>query len=201
VSLGWTASRLLRAAALVCAGAFAVHDLRYVFEYGPGASDALSLQGHSYMPVVEASIAIFLAAACLLFLRVLFLAHRGSQIEPAVPQFARLWAGASATLLAIYTLQEGLEGQFSAGHPSGLWGIFGHGGWTAVPLALAIGALVALLLEGAHRAIVRVGSRARAGRPRPAHAPGPAPVIVFPRLDPVSRNLAARGPPPVSLKT
>src|SRR5439155_17156618 len=108
--------------------------------------------------------------------------------------FGRLWGCASSALLAVYTLQEGLEGEFSPGHPTGLVGVFGHGGWTAIPLAITIGALIALLLEGARRTIIFVSARARVRLPRPGRALTRRLPSGFPKVDVLSHSVAARGP-------
>jgi hypothetical protein len=187
--------RSLRAAALLSLGAFALHQIRFVLGYGHQASEALAVQGHSYMPLVEALIAVFLGAASIRFAHSLFMARRGSPVDVTGPPFSRLWAFCSSALLAVYTLQEGFEGEFSAGHPTGLVGVFGHGGWTALPLALAIGALIALVLEGARRVIVLVGSRVRRTRGRPRTSRPKRLPAIFARLDVIAQNLAARGPP------
>jgi hypothetical protein len=189
---------VLRAVALISVGALVLHQLRFVLGYWNQAGEALTLQGHSYLPLAQALVAVFLAGACLLFLHSLVLARRGSPIETSAAPFSRLWAGASAALLTVYTLQEGFEGQFSAGHPAGLVGVFGHGGWTAFPLAVALGALIALLLEGAKRAIALVSSRVRRALPRQAHTRWPRLPVGFPTLEGLAQNLAARGPPRTS---
>jgi hypothetical protein len=185
----------LRAVALISVGALVVHQLRFVLGYGRNAREALALQGHSYMPLAEALVVIFLVFAGLLFIRSLILARRGSPVASGGVSFSRLWAYASAALVAVYMLQEGFEGEFSAGHPAGLVGIFGQGGWTAVPLATAVGTLIALLLVGARRAIAIVSSRVRPALRRPEHARWHRLPTGFPELDALSQNLAARGPP------
>ena len=55
----------------------------------------------------------------------------------------RLWPLASAGLLAIFTAQELVEGLRNGGHPAGVHGVVGHGGWIAVPLAIVLAGLVA----------------------------------------------------------
>ena len=56
--------------------------------------------------------------------------------------------------MSIYTLQETIEGSLSPGHPGGTIGVYGNGGWTAVFLSLAIGALIALLLRGSQAVLI-----------------------------------------------
>ncbi|MBA3301689.1 MAG: hypothetical protein H0T15_07440, partial [Thermoleophilaceae bacterium] len=101
-------------------------------------------------------------------------------------------------LLAIYTSQELVEGLLSPGHPAGIAGVIGHGGWIAIALALPLGAGIAFLLRAAEALIAnRKGATSRAGRR------GSAPSV--PRrpehhrsLDTVARHLAGRAPPLLS---
>jgi hypothetical protein len=186
---------VLRAVALLSVGAVVLHQLRFAFGYGQSAREALALQGHSYIPFTVALTAVVFAAALLWFVTSLVLARSGRPIDASGPPFGRLWGCATAALLAVYILQEAFEGQFSAGHPAGLVGIFGHGGWIAFPLALALGALIALLLEGARRVIVLVSSRLRAPVPRLRSARWRRLPSGFPQLDVLAHSIAARGPP------
>src|SRR5689334_3752205 len=106
------------------AGTFAVHQLRYALSYGH------TVGGHEYLvPVAGVFVAALLFAAAALLGRV---ARRAD--EPT-PRFGRLWAGTSAALVCIYTVQESLESVFSGQVPGG----FAHGGWVTVPLAAAAG--------------------------------------------------------------
>jgi hypothetical protein len=124
-------------------------------------------------------------------------ARAGVVSEPRPPGFVRLWLGASASLAAVYTIQEGLEGAFAPGHPAGVVGVFGHGGWTALLFALLLGAAIALLARIAHHAIelvARSAIRSHAGRSpyrlRPGCRPRPGR-----RLDVLALHLAGRAPP------
>ena len=45
---------MLRATALVTVAALALHELRYLIGYGGGTPEALSSQGHGYLPVAGA---------------------------------------------------------------------------------------------------------------------------------------------------
>jgi hypothetical protein len=186
---------VLRAVALLSVGAIVLHQLRFTLAYGHSAGEALALQGHSYLPLVEALVAVVFAASLLWFIRSLVLARITGSIEPDGLPFTRLWGYASSALVAVYTLQEGLEGEFSPGHPAGLVGIFGQGGWTAIPLAIAIGALIALLLEGARRTIIFISARTRLRLPRPRRALRRRLPAGFPKLDVLSHSVEVRGPP------
>jgi hypothetical protein len=188
----------VRAIALLGAGSIMVHELRYVAGYGSHAGRALAEQGHGYMPLVEALAVVMLAATVLRFILSLAKA-RGAVIEEARPEsFGRLWLSASAMLALIYTLQEGFEGTFDAGHPAGLIGIFGHGGWTALIFALLIGAAIAALARVAYQAIELVARKAaRRQRRAPARLSWTAPALPpgLRRLDVLAWNLAERAPP------
>src|SRR4051812_13430535 len=131
ISRGWR----LRAASLLAGGAFALHQLRFVLGYGDHAHGQLGVQGHGYMTALAPLVGI----ALLLALAEFGLRLQGRHRPIAVPPFRRLWAVAAAWLLAVYSLQESLEGAFAGGHPGGLAGVVGHGGGAAVPLAAAIG--------------------------------------------------------------
>jgi hypothetical protein len=176
----WT----LRLTALIGAGAFGVHQLRYTFSYGHEAG------GHGYLiPVGPA-----LAATLLLVLAVaLGRVARGAH-DPA-PSIGRVWAGASAALFVLYCAQESVEGAFSGRVP----GMFEHGGWVALPLAVGVGLAVALIMRGAAEATRLTLHGAPARSPITA-----APLrIVLPPWTPPStrataRHLAARGPPVVA---
>jgi hypothetical protein len=191
----WTG---VRAIALLLAGSVMVHELRYVFAYGGNAGAALSEQGHSYLPTVEALAVVLLATALMRFAVALAGAARGERPTRRATTFARLWLGASAALVAMYTLQEGFEGTFEPGHPSGVVGVYGHGGWSAVFLSLAVGAVIATITRIARWSIDFVATRAT--EPRRRWAPAPISWIVPPppparRLDVLVWNLAGRAPP------
>jgi hypothetical protein len=173
-----------------------VHELRYALGYGSLAERALIAQGHSYLFWLEALVAVLMAGAAAQFGVSLVRARRGLA-EQAGPGFVRIWLGTSVSLSLVYTLQEGFEGALAPGHPAGLIGIFGHGGWTALLLSVLIGAVIAALLRGAYQVIRYVACR-RGTRPRPAsggqswHA---HPRLFGLRLDVLAWNLAGRAPP------
>jgi len=185
-----------RSAALLAAGVLAVHELRYLAGYGDRADAASVAHGHEYLSLAGPLVAAVLAAACGRFAAALLTARRTGRSEARRPRLATTWAAASMILVAAYVGQESLEALLHAGHPGGLAGVFGEGGWAALLLALAVGALIALLLRGASAAIGRAARRRRAcprswpqrreGRPRPALAFASAPL---------ARHLAGRAPP------
>lgn len=177
----------------------AVHELRYIAGYGGSADDALAEQGHSYMSMALALTALLLLAAGLRLAVSIVRASRGEAPAEHAPRFVSLWARAGAALACIYVLQEGFEGSYSPGHPGGLVGIFGHGGWTAMVFAALVGAVIAAVTCIAHDAVVLVARRAARRRVRPA----PAPILSRParracprlRSDVLAWNLAGRAPP------
>ena len=182
-----------RAAALICVAALCLHELRFLAGYGRHADEALSAQGHAYLPFAGALAAGLLALAAGRLARGLLRARRTGAAEAEPPRFRVAWAGASSCLLAIYVSQELLEGVLSAGHPEGIAGVLGNGGWVAVPLAVLLGALVALLLRGAGAVVAAAARSARRARlPRARlHAPRLRPRAAAPR----SPVLARRAPP------
>jgi hypothetical protein len=182
-----------RLAALLALGAFAVHQLRYLASFGGSAE--LAHQGHGYMADLLPPIAVFSLAALVATL------IRGTEGAPPVRvSMARRVPLFAAGLVAVFAGQESLEGMLAAGHPAGFAGVFGHGGWVALPLAILVGfccALVARLLEGVEVAI------ARAHRPRPRRRAQmlegrrsyAAPML--PQISPLAFGLARRPPPAV----
>jgi hypothetical protein len=190
-----TAHRV-RLAAILAVGAFALHQLRFLIAFGDSSSAELAQQGHRYMSELLAPIAVLVLAGALATLL------RGTEgASPTRAPLVRRIAVYTAALLSIYVVQESLEGILGAGHPAGPAALFAHSGWIALPLAVAIGALSALLarfLERVERAIAVVHAtrpqRARApasrGRALPARGPSlPSTPLAF--------GLARRPPPPV----
>lgn len=182
-------------AALLGVGTFSVHQLRFALTFRGGTGNPLAMQGHGYLvPLAPVLAGLLLVAFALGLARV----ARGA--ADRTPRFRRLWAGASGALFAVYCAQEWIEGALTAGHPGGAEGVFGHGGWIALPLALAIGLVIAAIMRGAAAASSLAGSRA------PWQPPAPLPTVrvelppwVAPRVARPIRHLAARGPPALSV--
>jgi hypothetical protein len=149
---------------LLPAAAFAVHQLRYSLAYGSHANQVLAAQGHSYLNSLAPWLVLLLALGAGAFLLRLagVLAGR-SNMRPRRSALG-LWGLSSGSLVAIYVVQEFLEGLFAVGHPAGFAGVFGHGGWWALVVAIAVGAAVASLLHVAC-AIVVAAKRLAARRP------------------------------------
>jgi hypothetical protein len=165
---------MLRLAPLLGIGALAVHQLRYAI--GSGGTSAA---GHGYLGAAGA-----LAAGVMVvgLAAVLMRMARGDAGAPA-PRLARMWAGTSLALVAVFVVQELAEGASP----------IAHGGWIAAPLAAVVALAIALLTRGtpvvvrrpwrpptaAPRALLLAASASRAGTPAPT-------------------LLNARGPPPAS---
>jgi hypothetical protein len=189
----------LARAAVVPAAAIAVHQLRYWLAFGSSAGVELQRQGHSYLHSVAPWIVVALAWAAGVFLSALGRAMNGHTSAPRYGlTLVALWLICSASLVAIYSGQEFLEGLLATGHPAGLVGIFGYGGWWAIPAALCIGLVMAALLHGARWVLREVAAR----HARTARAPSSSgvalrrpPAVSLPRLAPLALGWCGRGPP------
>ncbi len=191
--------RRLAPAALMPAGAFAVHQLRYWLAFGNRAGLELAAQGHSYLHSVVPWIVLLIALAFGAFLLTLGRALGGVVSVPRYTlSFFGLWLFCAACLVAVYVTQELLEGLFLTGHPAGVTGVFGYGGWWSIPAAVAVGLVLAAAFHGARRVLQAVAERAA----QPAAVPAPAPIVAHVRLNPLLPALApladgwsGRGPP------
>jgi hypothetical protein len=176
-----------------------VHQLRYELTYGSHTGAALAAQGHGYQNSLAPWVVVLLAVGLGSFLARLARAAAGREELRLRRSFAGLFVLSSALLLATYSLQEWLESVFVSGHPGGLAGIFGHGGWWAVPLALAAGLAVAALLALASAAVEAVTQLSQRrvlvapGPPQPCHS-----VPDGSRSSVLGRGLAGRAPPRVA---
>ena len=192
-------SQRWRGVALVPAAALLVHQLRYVLAYGGGADQALSEQGHAYLSSVTPWVVFLFAAVLGAFLGQLARAWRlGEDEDRSAASPLVVWLAAVAGLVALYTGQELLEGLLASGHPPGLIGVFGDGGWWAIPAALFVGGLLTLALRGARVAIRFVAAlRAKALAPARRTRSGtraPANLLLAP-LQPMATAAPGRAPP------
>jgi hypothetical protein len=185
-----------RAAALITAGLFAVHQLRYLLAYGAGAGDALGRQGHAYLGPALPALSIALALACARV--VLRATGTPAGRSPGAQRMLVVWPVCAATILVLYGAQESAEGVLAAGHPAGLAGVFGHGGWIAAPLAIVAGLAVATALHIGERLEARphaILEDLSSALPRPAGALiASAPYVAVPGAQRARRG-ACRGPP------
>jgi hypothetical protein len=198
----------LRAAALMPAAVLTVHQLRFLLAFGGGSGQELEKEGHQYLSALAAPIAMSVAIVVGLFVARLGSAWREGEEAAASRRgggadlaawrgFLRLALLIGASLLALYSCQELIEGMLSSGHPEGFNGVFGDGGWWAVPLSLACGFVIAAALRGARAAIRWAASRHRSPRishGRPAPAPRPR-RLALPRPVPLAGAAAGRAPP------
>jgi hypothetical protein len=185
--------------ALMPGAAFAVHQLRYWLAFGNRAAVVLQAQGHSYLHSVVPWIVVLIALSAGIFLQALGRAFAGYCSVPRYSlSFGALWLLCAACLVAIYVSQELLEGLLATGHPAGLVGVFGYGGWWSVPAALAVGLVLAAVFHGARWVLRDVsrrfarGARARSGRTQ-VRVPRD---VLLPRPAPLAGGWSGRGPPP-----
>lgn len=168
---GGVVIRRLAPAALVPAGAFAVHQLRYWLAYGSHATAVLQRQGHTYLHSLVPWIVLLLGVGLGAFLLALGRAFGGRTSLPRYTlSFAMLWLLCAGSLLAVYACQEFLEGLLATGHARGLAGIFGYGGWWSVPAAICVGLVLAAAFHGA-RQLLRAVTERRAAPSLPAATP------------------------------
>jgi hypothetical protein len=196
-----TRTRIARLApvALLPPAAFAVHQLRYMLAFGPRAGLELARTGHSYMHSLVPWLIALIALTIGGFLSALGRAFARRTSAPGYAiSLAGMWLACSAALIAIFACQELLEGLFATGHPAGLAGVFGWGGWWAIPAALSIGLVLAVLFHGARWVLREVAERGTAV-PRRRHPARrslrPSLLLIGPRLAPVAGGWSDRGPP------
>jgi hypothetical protein len=186
----------LRWLSLLFVAAIGVHQLRYLIGPGADAGHSLNSGAHAYLPLAVGFVALLFGASVVHFAKTLALARSGEVTPPKPPRFGPAWLVATLGLIAIFVAQESFEGALLSGHSSGLHGLFGHGGWTALLLAPAFAALVALLMRGTQsiiaavaRAVRRRAQRAERGR---WHR---LPRSDSPRTGVLASHLAGRAPP------
>ena len=182
---------------LVPAAALAVHQARYTLAYGSRANAELAAQGHSYLSSVVPWTVLAIGVAATAFLRrVARAARTGETGKPSARSTLGLWGLTTVGLFAIYAVQETLEGMVVSGHPGGVAGVVGHGGWWALPAA-AVAALLVVALLRFGSAIVRLaadlGSSFRLA-PRALVLPFPLSARLA-LLAPLAREAAGRAPP------
>ncbi len=189
----------LAPAALLPPAAFAVHQLRYWLAFGTRAGLELQRQGHSYLHSLAPWIMLLAALAVGVFLRALGRALGGQcSLARYSVSFGALWLICTASLVAIYVGQELLEGMLAFGHPGGLVGVFGYGGWWSLPAAFCVGLVLAAAFHGTRWVLDEVTRR----RPRPRARQvarslprlRPRDVVVA-KLAPLAGGWSGRGPP------
>jgi hypothetical protein len=190
--------RRLAALALMPVAAFAVHQVRYWLAFGGRAGAELQAQGHTYLHSLAPWLVLLIAVSVGAFLRALGRALGGESSLPRYTvSFVALWLLCAAALMAIYSTQEFLEGLLVTGHPGGLIGIFGFGGWWAVPASLAVGLVLAAIFHGTRWVLGEISVRHRATWAHPCRAPAatrPRSVMIR-RRPPLIDGWSGRGPP------
>lgn len=194
--------RLIRSstrAAFVPAGALAVHQLRFLLAFGGHADSELARQGHSYLHSLVPWIVLLIGVAAGGFLWALGRAMGGQRsVSGYSLSLAALWAVCSVCLLSIYVTQEFLEGLFATGHPAGLAGVFGYGGWWSIPAAVCVGLVLAAIFHGAGYVLDEVAQRS-ASAPAVRAPVGAAPLRPRDALPlrpaPLAEGWSGRGPP------
>jgi hypothetical protein len=185
----------VRVIALLSAGALAVHELRYLAAFGSRTDEALVHEGHAYLNALTPLVGVTLA--CLLGHLLYRVAWGRDAQGRGAPTRTAAAAAFAVGLLAIYVGQELIEGLLAAGHPGGLHGVFGHGGWLAVPMSGALGLGLSLLVRCARAAVARVRGAIRLLAPRMGHpaARASAATVVVAVAAPLARHRAGRAPP------
>jgi hypothetical protein len=170
---------------LIPAAALVVHQARYTLAYGVRANAELAAQGHSYLQSLVPWTILALGIGASLFLRrTAHAARTGESGAFTRLSAAALWLVTTVGLFAIYAVQETLEALSASGHPAGVSGVVGHGGWYAVPVAAVVSlGVVALLRVG--RAVLRLAA---------SHAPRTARLSAPSLLVPLSVALVAATP-------
>jgi hypothetical protein len=167
--------------------------------FGAGASEELQRTGHSYLHSVVPWVVFSIALAVGIFLTALGRAFSGqTSARRYSVSLLGLWLACSGALIAIFICQEFLEGVFLTGHPAGLQGIFGYGGWWAIPASLCIGVVLAALFHGARWVLGEVarrrGRRTLNWSGTVVSVPRPRDVAVALR-SPLLSGSSGRGPP------
>jgi hypothetical protein len=184
---------------LVPAGAFAVHQLRFWLAFGGRAGSELARTGHSYLHSLVPWLVLLLGVAVGGFLWALGRAMGGQRsVSRYSLSLAALWAVCSVCLLSIYVAQEFLEGLFATGHPAGLVGIFGYGGWWSIPAAVCVGLVLAAVFHGAQWVLDEVAQRTAyvgAGWAPGAATPLRPLDVLLASVSPLAEGWSGRGPP------
>ena len=186
-----------RGAALLALGALAVHQLRYLAAFGSESGEALHREGHGYLAEALPILVALAAAVLIASLVASALAGSARRGMPSVSARALRYGFA---LLVVYAAQELAEGALAAGHPAGISALIAEGGWVAIPLAAALGLVVALAERLHQRGAERIAGYV--ARPlRPAEASDPAAPVWRAAATPLAASplafgLARRPPPP-----
>ena len=173
-------------------GAYAVHHGRYLVAHCSHAHEELGGGPHGLLSLIAP------LAGCLLAMTTVRLATRLIRRRAATqPSRVAVWLGATVMLAAAYGFAEFAEGRFDAAHRAGLSGALGHGGSSALLIAIAIGAVLALLYKASAHVIRRFAkalTRRRVHAAPTARYTGRSPFVQVPDFAYLSLY-AGRGPP------
>jgi hypothetical protein len=112
--------RRLGRGALMPVAAVLVHQLRFTLAFGGHARVELARQGHAYLHSLVPWIVLLIGVAVGAFLWALGRTLGGQRSRSRYTlSLAGLWIVCSGCLVAIYVVQELLEGLFATGHPLG----------------------------------------------------------------------------------
>lgn len=163
-------SRAVRTSGVLVAGAYGLHQLTYLVAGGSNADQLLVARGHGYLPALAPP--LIAAAVCVVLVTLLATAILPTRPRPSRPaSLETRGALLAVAFLAVFASQELAEGALIASHPHGLAALAEC--WMALPLALPIGALAALVLGGLDRAdrlIATARERRRVIAPRAPRA-------------------------------
>jgi hypothetical protein len=208
----------LRGALLMPLCVLGVHQLRFYLVFGSRAPAVLAREGHGYFQIAVPAVLLLAALAVGWFAGCVALAGAGAGAGSSAGAAAgagaaaavdrrgrshaprgvlRTWLVCALLLFLMYCGQELVEGLVAPGHPAGIAGVLGQGGWTAAPLSLLIGAALALTLRVAGRLLEAAQRRTP---PLWTSATGEtagrrAPRTTDWRLDPEAGVTAGRAPP------
>lgn len=182
----------LRAAVLTLVGAIVVHQARYLL--APPTHDHQLVSAHGYftwlMPLAAALLFLTLAQFAVWMRRA-----EGGDAD-GLPSVGALWVGASVSLLTVFGVQETLEVTAAHGQLPTLTELGAAVGWQVLPLAMAAGGVLALMLRGAaHVAAWAVRRHRHPARPRAQVVLLPRPPVVVSPACVLARFLAGRAPP------
>ena len=185
-------STSFRLGALLAVGVLGVHEFRYrLIDVESGAAASA---GHGYLGALTALIGVAFVLALGRYVHLWV--TRGPDEGALARRPTVVWLLVSAGVLVGYAGQELIAGWLSSGHPVGVAGLLAHGGWIAVPLSLAAGAVICLVIRTAaevlrNRATVRSPEHAWSRR---AEGCSPTAVVIGAGRV-VARHLAGRSPP------
>lgn len=181
----------LRAAVLTLVGALVVHEGRYLAATPEHRHEMAGVHEYLTWVIAFGGVALFLALA-----QLAVRLDRRREAPGRLPGGGTIWLAASTSLLSIFVAQELGEVLLSHGSLPAPAEAFGPGAWVALPLAVACGGAIALLLKGAAAAVRWALSRGRhAPRSSARAARRPHVAVLAPMGSVLARRLAGRAPP------